>query len=102
MKTLLQCRLERLKEQDGCPLCSAPLQESYFDKKFFPDEEGDDGYQANMDDKAAFRFECGSEFSIDEDDQVISRIPCTMANVTAASLIESDGDGYYEDQEDAA
>lgn len=56
----------------------------------------------NPDDKAGVRFYCGAEFSIDEHDRVVSRVPCTLAMRNAVEEIESEGELLFDEQGEAA
>lgn len=69
--------MEQLK---GCPCCGNIARQTC------PDEDGNHSFR-NIDDHIAKRFDCGSEFSVDEDGDIISRVSCPSPSQDAASAL---------------
>jgi len=100
MKSFLQCKIDRLMAQRTCPLCNSHKNGSY--NRAEVDEGLIGTFAPNPDDLAAIKFFCGAELSIDEDERVRSRCPCTFAMRDGVDAIASDAELTFEDQEQAA
>lgn len=111
---LLIYKEQRLRKVTKCPQCGSSRQEFWRSKEFEPTDEPEvftgtdpNTFTPNGDDKAAARFWCGLELSIDEVNEIIARIPCREASLEAADdlnrEIEDDFEAEdFEGQEEAA
>ena len=102
MKTLLQCKADRLFRQAVCPVCKSHKTGAYRAAGHFEHAVETPGFVPNPDDKAAVRYFCGAELSIDENDTIINRIPCGMAMANEADGMDIDANTAFEMQEKAA
>jgi len=107
--TLLEAKAFRLAEQHRCPLCGSHRAHSFWSSEHFPGGETKLdlsceplSWTPNPDDKAAVAFECGAELSIDDRDNIVSRVPCTLAMANETALMETDALDAFDDQEQAA
>ncbi|MDW5313758.1 hypothetical protein [Rhizobium sp. PL01] len=108
MKTLLQCRADRLFAEPACPLCHSHKVASYRcdevtrhrDTESTPALIGSHTFASGV--KAGISFYCGAELVVDENDRVTSHRPCTLAMRKAAEEIESEGKMLFDEQEEAA
>ncbi|WCA57558.1 hypothetical protein G6M16_007580 [Agrobacterium tumefaciens] len=111
---LLSYKEQRLRKVTKCPQCGSYRQEFWRSEEFEPTEERDvftgtspNTFTPNGDDKAAARFWCGLELSINESNEIICRIPCRDASKEAAEdlnrEIEDDFEAEdFEGEEEAA
>lgn len=109
MTSLLIYKEKRLRQVMKCPQCGSTRQEFWRSDEFEPTDEQEvftgtdpNTFTPNGDDKAAARFWCGLEVSIDEVNEIISRIPCREASNMAADDLNREIEDDFEDEEDAA
>lgn len=108
MKSLLQCRADRLFAEPACPLCHSHKVASFRcdevsrpkDSEATPALIGNHTFAADI--KAGVAFYCGAELVIDEKDRVTSHRHCTLAMRNAVDEIESEGELLFDEQGEAA
>jgi hypothetical protein len=101
MKPLFDFALDRLAQQKFCPCCG--WSRTHFvcaGMHSHPEEHGFDHFM-NPDDKAAARFGCGSEFTVDETDQIVARQACGQPSTDAADAMQGEADDAFGNQKDA-
>ncbi|PWE52047.1 hypothetical protein DEM27_33055 [Metarhizobium album] len=91
-KTRIEIAVETLEGIDGCPVCNAWQAET---------DSGPERIFRNPDDVYAVRFDCGAEFSVSDDGEIDSRIPCTQITKEAAAKLDQEAIEEFEAQEDA-
>lgn len=101
MKTLLDFALDRLAKQKFCPCCGWSRTHFVCAGELSHSEEHGFDHLMNPDDKAAAGFGCGSEFSIDETDQIVARQACGQPSIDAADAMQGEADDAFGCQEHA-
>jgi hypothetical protein len=92
MKTLREILTDKLAKLTHCPCCANAQLGSDF---------GESRDWRHPDDCAAVSFSCGSEFSIDDQDQIVSRVPCPDPSATAAYNMTEEADDELRELEEA-
>jgi hypothetical protein len=100
MKTKIECRADQLATLAFCPICGSSVVSQYWCQETFPGEISTKGYQANIDDKLSIQFECAAEFSINQDEEIISRLVCSNAMADAVAALEEEADCDFQDQDE--
>ncbi|MDQ1185966.1 hypothetical protein [Agrobacterium larrymoorei] len=106
MSALLVYKETRFRQVDKCPLCQERRQEFWRSDEFETIDEPNvftgthrNCFTPNPDDKAAARFWCGLELSIDNFGEIISRINCPAASKEAAEELNRQIEDEFEDEE---
>lgn len=102
MKTLLDCKVERLFAQPKCAQCGSHKTRTYRCAELLEGVAALPYAPPHPGCRALVRFYCGATFSIDDLDHIVAAAPCSLATAHEADAMNIDADTDCELQEQAA